>query len=133
MMTLALYVLGVIIITFIARYNESNKLFWTLFTAYTLGYAGTTMVIRSLSKQSNDNCMQVSPTQDATLPSPTTTFMLVGDTIDAPKKETSDPVSQAPMLASNADVITTANVANSSRDQPVIHVLANPPTPYNTS
>jgi len=132
-MTLALYVLGVIIITFIARYNESNKLFWTLFTAYTLGYAGTTMVIRSLSKQSNDNCMQVSPTQDATLPSPTTTFMLVGDTIDAPKKETSDPVSQAPMLASNADVITTANVANSSRDQPVIHVLANPPTPYNTS
>lgn len=133
MTTLALYVLGIIIIAALARANESNRLFWTCFVAWTLGYAATTMVVRAISKQSNDNCMQVSPTQDATLPSPTTTFMLVGDTIDAPKKETSDPVSQAPMLAFNTVVITTANVANSSRDQPVIHVLANPPTPYNTS
>lgn len=132
METLALYVLGLVVIYAIAHYNESNKLFWTLFTAFTLGYAGTTMLIRSMSEQSDSNCVQVSPTQDALPNYPTTFYMLAGDTVKAPKKVTSKPVSQA-MIPAIAEGFTTVNVTNGSRDQPIIHVLPNPPTPYNTS
>ena len=131
-MTLALYVLGVALCWGIARYNESNKLFWTLFTAWTLGYAVTTMVVRS-TEQSESNGVQVSPTQDATLPSPASFYMLLADTTDAPKKETSKPVSQALTPAETVEGFASANVTVTSRDQPVIHVLANPPTPFNTS
>ena len=133
MMTLALYVLGVLVIAAIARYNESNKLFWTLFTTFTLGYAGTTMLIKSASKQSESECTQVVPTQVAIPNYPTTLYMLVGDSIDAPKKETSKPVSQV-IPVTTAEGFTTVNVTRSSRDQPIIHVLPNPPTLYhNTS
>lgn len=132
MMTLALYVLGVAFCWTIARYNESNKLFWTLFTAWTLGYAVTTMVVRS-AEQSESNGVQVSPTQDAMLPPTATFYALLADAIDAPKKKTSNPVSQASMPADTAEGFASANVTVTSRDQPVIHVLANPPTPFNTS
>ena len=127
---LALYILGVLIILGLAKYNESNKLFWIFFTAWTLGYAVTTMVARS-TMQSKSISMQVSPTQEA-LPLYPTTFMFMGDTAKLPKNPVSKPVSQAimPVLT---DGFITANITSSSRDQPVIHVLANPPTPFNTS
>lgn len=127
---LALYILGVLIILGLAKYNESNKLFWIFFTTWTLGYAVTTMVARS-TMQSKSISMQVSPTQEA-LPLYPTTFMFMGDTAKLPKNPVSKPVSQAimPVLT---DGFITANITSSSRDQPVIHVLANPPTPFNTS
>ena len=131
MMTLALYALGVLVILVLAKYNESNKLFWTFLTAWTLGYAVTTMVVRS-TKQSESKCVQVLPTQDAVLNLPGTFMMLPIDTTTAPKKETSEPVSQAlvPVIANG---FTTVDVTNASRDQPTTHVLPNPPTPYDTS
>lgn len=130
METLVLYALGVLVIWAIAKYNESNKLFWALYTCFTLGYAACTMVVKS-AKQDNSVSMQVSPTQEA-LPLYPTTYMLMGDTAQLPKKVTSKPVSQA-MMPVSTDGFITANVTSSSRDQPVIHVLANPPTPFNTS
>lgn len=131
MMTLALYILGVLIILGLAKYNESNKLFWIFFTTWTLGYAVTTMVVRS-TEQSESKCIQVSPTQEALPSYPGTFYMLPSDTVKAPKKATSEPVSQAQMPLI-AEGFTTVNVTNGSRDQPIIHVLANPPTPFNTS
>ena len=130
METLALYLLGVLIILALARMNECNKLFWIFFTTWTLGYAVTTMVVRA-TMQSKSNCVQVSPTQEA-LPLYPTTFMFMGDTAKLPKNPVSKPVSQA-MMPVSTDGFITANVTSSSRDQPVIHVLANPPTPFNTS
>ena len=46
-----MFVIGVLIILGIAKYNKSNKLFWTLFTAYTLGFAGMKLVYDSFSEK----------------------------------------------------------------------------------
>ena len=88
------------------------------------------MVVHS-TKQSKSVSVQVLPTQDA-LPLYPTTFMLMGDTAMLPKKATSKPVSQAIIPVSSNGFIT-ANVTNSSRDQPVINILTYPPELYDTS
>jgi hypothetical protein len=64
-MILLWFILGVALIFGIARYNESNKLFWTLLFAYVMGFAGTKMVLQAVDsdEQSNRNLTQVYSTQ----------------------------------------------------------------------
>lgn len=64
-MTVLWFILGILIIFAIARYNESNKLFWALLLAYTLGFAVTKMVYDSHNgeEQSDKNLTQVCSTQ----------------------------------------------------------------------
>lgn len=64
-MTLALFILGILIIFGIARYNESNKLFWTLLFAYTIGFAGTKVLYDTFKekKQSETTLNQACPIQ----------------------------------------------------------------------
>ena len=65
-MILLWFILGIILIFGIARYNESNKLFWMLLFSLVMGFAGTKMVldINHGKKQSNVNLTQVYSTQE---------------------------------------------------------------------
>lgn len=126
MLTLALYALGIATALFIAKYNASYKLFWVLFTALTFSFAVTKMAINLSSKQSNSKNAQVMPTQDAIVTPSTFMCFLAGASLNAPKKETSEPVSQALNIILGNISVALTSVANNNRDQPV-HMLPNPP------
>lgn len=132
-MTLALFILGLLIIFGIARYNESNKLFWTLSIAYMLGFAGTKMVYDSFStdEQSEKSLNQAYPTQGLT---PTGSaiacfFDTVGETTLV--KETSNPVGQAITPDYVEQLCTLSNVSGVTQGL-TLHVLPNPPNSVET-
>lgn len=85
------FIIGIILIFCISRYNESNKLFWTLLTSY-VGAFAFTVVVLTYNKPSNQNVDQVYSTQ------------LCEDTSDA-------------MCASLMDVFSTTN--GTEKSEPV--------------
>ncbi len=62
--------------------------------------------------------MQESPTQAALPSSVTTMYLLAGDSVNAPKKETSEPVSQDSFAKTN-EVSSSSKIAIKTRDQPL--------------
>lgn len=56
---------GIIVAGAIARYNESNKLFWILFTSFVLGIAGQTVYEIATESHDSDSktLVQNAPTQ----------------------------------------------------------------------
>lgn len=63
-MILLWFIFGIALIFGIARYNESNKLFWQLLLAFILGFSATKMIQQASSeKQSNVALVQECPTQ----------------------------------------------------------------------
>lgn len=65
MITLSLLTFGFILAWLIARWNESNKLFWILFTSFVVGIAGGS-VYAKIAKPSDDDesCAIVTPTSE---------------------------------------------------------------------
>ena len=49
----------------IGRYNQSNKLFWILFTSFILGIAGAAVYNKCTVSQNETRSAQVLPTQDS--------------------------------------------------------------------
>ena len=125
-MTLFLFLLGIAIIIGIARYNESNKLFWALLTCYTLCFAGAKLVIDNLSKDERKNAFeQVQPTQGlAATPS---YFMYLSADVKplATTKATSKLVSKAIVPAVERS-ITLSDVSGVTKGL-YLHALPNPP------
>lgn len=66
-MILLWMLLGIAIAFCIGRYNESNKLFWILFTSFMVGIAAGTAYLKLNSDKQNSKTMltQVCPTQNA--------------------------------------------------------------------
>lgn len=61
---------ALLFIFMVSRYNESNKLFWTLFTAMMLGFAGHALVSELQPRDNNqdkESLIQMPPTQGSTL------------------------------------------------------------------
>lgn len=56
--------LGISLAFGIARYNQSNKLFWILFTSFVLGIAGASVYHKITDNQSEAESAQVCPTQE---------------------------------------------------------------------
>lgn len=136
-MLIALFILGILMIFGIARYNESNKLFWILFTAYILGFAGTKVIVDTFGKkgQSEKTLDQAYPTQGLNATSNTYMCFLADELQTTNVKETSKPVSQANM----PEVIEYSNalysVTGVNRGV-YLHILPNPPNKsmfFNTS
>jgi hypothetical protein len=127
-MTLALFILGLLLILGIARYNESNKLFWTLSIAYILGFACTKMVYDSFStdEQSEQSLNQAYPTQGL-LPT-ANTFVLFNnaDSYTTDVKVTSKPVGQAITPDYIEPLFTLSNVSGATQGL-TLHILPNPP------
>ena len=126
-MTLLMFILGILIILSIARYNESNKLFWILFTAYTLGFAGMKVLIDTFSEkeQSEVSLNQAYPTQG--LPTMDSAFVCIADNISGVTlKTTSNPVGQVNTPDYVESLITLSNVPVATWGL-YLHNLANPP------
>lgn len=126
-MTLLTFIIGMLIILGIARYNESNKLFWILFVSYVLGFAGTKMLIDAFSdKQQNEVSLnQAYPTQG--LPTMDNAFVCIVDNIsDATTLTSSNPVGQVntPDYVEN---IPTLSYVHGVTHGLYLHMLANPP------
>ena len=64
-MILLWFLSGMLLAFGIARYNKSSKLFWQLALSFTLGYAATVMVTRTINskERSSEDLVQVCPTQ----------------------------------------------------------------------
>ena len=125
-MTLFLFLLGLAIIIGIARYNESNKLFWALLTCYTLCFAGAKLVIDSMSENKSKNAFeQVQPTQGLAATSGSLVYLLADVKPLATKKVTSEPVSKANVPAVERS-ITLSDVSGVTEGL-YLHILPNPP------
>ena len=125
-MTLFLFIVGLLLITLIARYNESNKLFWALLTSYVLGFAGCKLIYDNFGHdESNNTFMQVQPTQGLAASSGSLVYLLAGEDLSAPTKVTSEPVSQAIVPAVERSV-TLSDVSGVTQGL-YLHVLPNPP------
>lgn len=109
-----------------ARYNESNKLFWTLFVSLTLGIAGVNMVYNTCEQEQSEQSLdQAYPTQG--LPVAKDTCMCFFDNTDpALVKETSKPVSKAFTPDNIEQQFTLSDVPGVTRGI-YIHNLPNPP------
>lgn len=117
MMDLFLFSLIVLIVGAIARYNESNKLFWTLLTPFVVAFAVTKMIQKDSSpKQDETVTLQVSPTQSPVLTSDAFKYLLAGDSVSETKKETSPSVGKDTIPVEN-DTIIRSKATSRIRDQ----------------
>lgn len=122
------FVLGILIAFGIARYNESNKLFWQLLLAFILGYSVTVMCTRTFGddKKSDTNAMQVSPTQVHSVVLGNVKYLLE-KAIDMQPMEVTAPtlVSQV-YIPARIKNVTRSEVFGRTRDQP-LEALTKPP------
>ena len=127
-MTFALFILGILLAFGIARYNKSNKLFWTLSIAYVLGFACVKMIHDSLNtdEQSEKSLNQAYPTQG--LCTAGNTYMCFFNTASNTThvKETSNPVSQVITPDYVELPITLSDVSGVTQGL-TLHALPNPP------
>lgn len=78
-MALFWFLLGIAIIFAIARYNESNRLFWVLFLSFVGSYMTASVVQKTLNDtQDKKNLVQVCPTQ-VSMDAPSLLSFLAGD------------------------------------------------------
>ena len=120
-MILLWFFVGILIIFAIARYNESNKLFWLFLLSYVMGFAGTKMVYDTFSgdKQSNDNLVQVSSTQVMSTALSTATYFITDNKVDDNTMVTAfKPVSQGISPTIHKVDVTLSEVFGRTRDQP---------------
>lgn len=103
-MDLLWFLTGIVIIFFIARYNESNKLFWTLLISFTGSFAVATTVMRIINSNSKEevkkSVIQTCPTQ---APANTLSFLNVTNDIQAGTIgiDIPEPVSQELYMSDN--------------------------------
>lgn len=116
-MDLFLFSLIVLIIAAVARYNESNKLFWTLLTPFVVAFAVTKMIQKDSSpKQDETVTLQVSPTQSPVLTSDAFMYLLAGDSVQETEKTTSPSVGKDTIPVEN-DTIIPSKATTKIRDQ----------------
>lgn len=65
MTTLLWVLLGVVLAWALARINQSNKLFWILFTSFMVGIAGAALMNKVVSAQSENEIIQTCITQSS--------------------------------------------------------------------
>lgn len=118
-MTLIWFFLGILLALGIARYNESNRLFWGLTIAFLFGYASAVMVSRCSVKE-NDliSTTQLNPTQESYVPCTTLDISDVDSDMTASKVTASFPVSQEECVICGKRIVHR-DVLRRTRDQPV--------------
>lgn len=123
-MVLLWFVLGIALIFGIARYNESNKLFWQLFLAFILGFSCTKMIQQTGNvKQSNTALVQVCPTQM----SDAYTWAIIAHNVlakDSSVVTAQTPVSQESPVLHESSIILN-KTCGKVRDQPQ-EIITNP-------
>ena len=128
-MILLWLLLGIALILGIARYNESNKLFWMLLFAYVMGFAGTKMVLQTSNgnEQGNGNLTtQVYSTQAPTVSLSTLVYYITSNTEATNVVTAQTPVSQGYTPALSETKITLSEVFGRTRDQPTLTLIKPP-------
>ena len=127
-MILLWFFLAVVLILAIARYNESNKLFWTLLFAFVMGFAGTKMVLNTISgneKESNVNQTQVISTQMPTEALSTIQYYITDAVCEANDAVTGQYFVGQSMPVSSENVILS-EIYGRTRDQPQSSLIKPP-------
>lgn len=116
-----LFLLGVLTIVGIARYNEDDRLFWKLFICYIVAFIATSITVATFDGGQDDNNLieQVYPTQ--ALDSATNYLSLNAIACDVAilSKTCSVPVSKDNALFYN-EIVVPEEVCGNVRDQPPI-------------
>lgn len=128
-MILLWFLFGIALIFIIARYNESNKLFWTLLFAYVMGFAGTKMVyeIHHGNEQDDVNVMQVYSTQTPTTTLSTLSYYITSDLSEVNNVVTAHTSVGQGIVPATYDInIILSEVFGRTRDQPQLTLLKPP-------
>jgi hypothetical protein len=127
-MILLWFIAGIALIFGIARYNESNKLFWTLLFCYVMGFAGTKMVLQAVddNEKSNVSFSQTSSTQESVDAAMLTTLSQTAVDLMPMKVTASTPASQNYMFEEKETGIILSEVSGRTRDQPQLSLLKPP-------
>ena len=127
-MTVLMFIFATVIALGIARYNNSNKLFWTLSVSFMACFAGTKAIYDSFSEkeQSEKSLNQAYPTQGLDLASDTCMCFLADEPMKTNVKETSKPVGQAntPEYVERTYTLSDVQMVTPGL---YLHNLANPP------
>jgi hypothetical protein len=128
-MILLWFILGTVLIFGIARYNESNKLFWTLLFAFVMGFAGAKMMldINGGNEQSNVNLTQVCSTQ-ATVATLNTLPCYITNVVPQNGKVVTVQhlVSQGITPALSEKNVILSGISERTRDQPLLKLIKPP-------
>lgn len=117
-MTLFWFVIGILAIISISRYNESDKLFWKLFISFLGGFATVVAVSEYISNKQQNKVEVVTNAPTQALDSASHTYCVMPDSSVTVSKEekSSDPVSKdSAGLKFN---LIRSKVAIFGRDQP---------------
>ncbi len=129
-MILLWFILGIALILAIARYNESNKLFWTLLFAFVMGFAGAKMYLdvhHGDEQQSNVNLTQVSSTQVSTTTLSALQHYVTSSMLQNGKVVTAHkPVGQGTSPATSETGVILSEVFGRTRDQPQLSLIKPP-------
>lgn len=118
-MTFTLLFIGIIACILIARYNESNALFWKLFLSLVLGIAVGSIYYKITTDNKGDENLtqQVCPMQASTASAAPFECLYFNDTA-----EYAEDFSQAPAgkdyTPADCVSVVTSKVSSSARDQP---------------
>lgn len=119
-MILLWFVLGILLAFSIARYNQSNKLFWQLVLAFIFGYATAVMIDRTINgnERSSDDLVQVSPTQMPTAVDGAMALFETTAVMESSKVTALNSVVQVLTPAEYEVVAASSKVFGRTRDQP---------------
>ncbi len=128
-MVLLWFILGILLIFAIARYNESNMLFWTLLFSLIIGFAGAKMMLdinHGNEQKSNISNVQANPTQVPTTPLSAILYCATEELVESNNVVTAQkPVGQGIMPAANETDVILSEIFGRTRDQPQIKKFFN--------
>ena len=118
MMTLFALLATVAAITAIARYNESDKLFWKLLVSFVGAYAAATFVYKMTEDKKQDKVVMIENAPTQVLSNvPTLDGLVTGMLFSASKREKSPkPVSKDSLFSQNNIILSKVHA--SPRGQP---------------
>ena len=111
-MALFWFICGILLICGIARYNESNKLFWTLLVSFVGTFAAASIVIATCNNDTKNVETNVSPTQLYVSTQPSSLYamdMTYDTTYDVP---TSTSVTVSKDYYISNDILPCSRVSN---------------------
>ena len=118
MMTLLAFVSIIAAITAIARYNESEKLFWSLLVSFVGAYAAVNVAVNLLNDKKEDKVVMIEKSPMQVQESiPLLTGVLADISLSATMREKSPKPAGKDMLF-NQDNIITSEVHRKARGQP---------------
>lgn len=129
-MILLYFLIGTILCLAIARYNESNKLFWILYTSFMIGIAGGHIYSRMTEDADDDKVTFVNESRPTQALVQTFIPSLIGMLANEPELTTrpamAEPVSQQNVSGFNESTIISSDYISSLLKPPTlscIHIL----------